>query len=871
MKVIIIYVIVSLLSITIARAQNNFTVNGSVKDSLGNSIAGATVRLVMGKDTQIRISDKDGLFNFVHTVGNPFQLMLSCTGFKSLKKNYNFAEKQTRLELPSIILTAETQMLQEVKIKAKAIRVKAKKDTLEYNAHNYKTRTGDRVDELLKQIPGIAYGPDGVSFMGKQLVKLRVNGKDFFSGDVNELIKTLPADIIDKIQLIDDYGDLANFTGKKNGESQKVINLVIKPNSGIFGSVSAAAGTNDQHNTNINANVWQKDRQISLNGADANMENMIGNTNQLNWHVTYRDKIGHLETNLGYSDNDIGQKQTSKIYTQTINSIGNTYTSTNSSHQNDSHIRNIQVELKDNGEKENFWNISFFTSFNQNNNNQSAFTLDSGLFREDIKTNEQKYLSGNNAGLSFQGGHKFRKEGRTLTATLFSARNTSMSDEFLNNDYTYYDKNTSMITGDSLINNYIHNKNTSTSLTFALEYAEPLDKVNSLSCTLNVTSRRSSSEVSQAIKNPAGLYLPIDSLSGNIGTTNFAQQASFNYNYNTDKTQFTLGMNAQHLSVAGNYYSGSDRVTRAYLDFTPAARLNYHFSAANNIEISYDMAFIPPGLSQLSPLPDTRNPQNITIGNPNLKPATTRGLSLTFNHTDLQSGASINFTLQGAKNDDQVVSIIKLVPDTLGSYRSITSYVNANGNYNLNANYQYSLPMVKNTLVLTLTGYARKSASIFFNVDKESFNNDLSLIQGLGLNWNKKLFNISGNLSYTRDDNTYTNGQGSNTTINTYTAGLSSRFFISERTEAGFSVSKTINSGYALSEINPLNASLYAERSFFKNNAGKLRLEANNLFNQENTAGQYSNNNTLTETSLNRIGRFFLVSFIYRLDKFQTK
>src|SRR5207253_7688129 len=63
---------------------------------------------------------------------------------------------------------------------------------------------------------------------GKAVSRVKVNGKDFFGGDVKTATKELPANIVDKIQVIDDYGDQATVSGIKDGDPDKVINITIK-------------------------------------------------------------------------------------------------------------------------------------------------------------------------------------------------------------------------------------------------------------------------------------------------------------------------------------------------------------------------------------------------------------------------------------------------------------------------------------------------------------------------------------------------------------------------------------------------------------------------------------------------------------------
>ncbi|MFD0752097.1 hypothetical protein ACFQZS_18220 [Mucilaginibacter calamicampi] len=110
--------------------------------------------------------------------------------------------------------------------------VKYKADTVEYIASDYKVKSKASVDEILKKAEGFEVSPDGsLSFNGTEVSKARLNGKDYTGGDVAKAIKSLPADIIEKFQVVDNYGDQAGKTGIKSGEPDKVLNLTTAKNS----------------------------------------------------------------------------------------------------------------------------------------------------------------------------------------------------------------------------------------------------------------------------------------------------------------------------------------------------------------------------------------------------------------------------------------------------------------------------------------------------------------------------------------------------------------------------------------------------------------------------------------------------------------
>jgi TonB family protein len=101
-----------------------------------------------------------------------------------------------------------------------------KADTVEYKASNYAVRTNSKVEDVLKRMPGFEVDSAGnVTAQGQTVTKARLNGKDYAGGNVSQAVKSLPADILDKIQVIDDYGDQAARTRIKNGDPTKVLNI----------------------------------------------------------------------------------------------------------------------------------------------------------------------------------------------------------------------------------------------------------------------------------------------------------------------------------------------------------------------------------------------------------------------------------------------------------------------------------------------------------------------------------------------------------------------------------------------------------------------------------------------------------------------
>ena len=149
-------------------------------------------------------------------------------GFQSLKRHYTLDNTTAPADLGSIVLKVQSNMLNQVTIVG-SVPITLKEDTVQYQASAYKVRENAPVEDLIKKLPGVDVDVNGnITTQGKQVTKIRINGKDFMGGDVQSATKNLPADVVENIQMIDDYGDQANLTGVKTGEPDKIMNITIR-------------------------------------------------------------------------------------------------------------------------------------------------------------------------------------------------------------------------------------------------------------------------------------------------------------------------------------------------------------------------------------------------------------------------------------------------------------------------------------------------------------------------------------------------------------------------------------------------------------------------------------------------------------------
>src|SRR5690606_21089972 len=207
-----------------AYGQSGRVVQGMLMDTESRPIAGALVRLIAAADTMATSSSQAGFYTFGNVRATSVKIVASSLGFQATEKQVEFPEGEVNLRVPSFVLAVNAEQIEEVVIDG-VLTVQVKGDTVEYSTKELKLREGAVAEEAIKKLQGVEVDTDGnVTAQGESITKARINGKDFFGGDVKTATQTLPANIIEKIQVVDDYGDMANLTGNKSGDSEKVLN-----------------------------------------------------------------------------------------------------------------------------------------------------------------------------------------------------------------------------------------------------------------------------------------------------------------------------------------------------------------------------------------------------------------------------------------------------------------------------------------------------------------------------------------------------------------------------------------------------------------------------------------------------------------------
>ena len=277
----ILLVLIVVLFTLPAMAQTGVTVTGRIVERGNNlPVEQATVRLLTGKDSTLVggvVSSANGNFTLKNIKAGSYLLHVTFVGFEPTYQPLQITGKVNPVKIGNIELTDGAIQLGEAVVVGKANEVVVRNDTVEYNADSYKVTEGSVLEDLLKKMPGVEIASDGkVTVNGKEITKLMIDGKEFFSDDPKVASKNLPAKMVDKVHVLDKKSDMAMMTGFDDGNEETVINLTVKPGmkQGWFGNAVVGYGSEKRYEGNAMVNRFINNDQFTFMGGLNNTNNM---------------------------------------------------------------------------------------------------------------------------------------------------------------------------------------------------------------------------------------------------------------------------------------------------------------------------------------------------------------------------------------------------------------------------------------------------------------------------------------------------------------------------------------------------------------------------------------------------------------------
>ena len=242
MKTYLTLAIVLISSIGLSQVK----LQGVVRDSLGTPLELANVIAINKQSSALEsfsVTAEDGKFMLSLSKNQTYNMQVSYIGMKTFEQEISTQEQDIiidfNLSLDNNLDAVELSYEMPVTVRG---------DTLIYNADSFTNGSERKLEDVLKNLPGVEINEDGqIEVEGKVVNKLMVNGKDFFDGDTKLASKNIPSKAVDKIQVLRNYSEVGQLSGVTNNQDNVAINIKLKEGKENFwfGTVTAGGGVSE--------------------------------------------------------------------------------------------------------------------------------------------------------------------------------------------------------------------------------------------------------------------------------------------------------------------------------------------------------------------------------------------------------------------------------------------------------------------------------------------------------------------------------------------------------------------------------------------------------------------------------------------------
>lgn len=857
------------------------SVKGTITDSVsGEILEQASVSLTRLADfievKQVHTGRNGFEFRQV-TIGN-YWITVSFIGYRTDTLTLYLDKADSTYNIGKIKLVKLPVNLVEVVVKAVIPPVIVRNDTLIFNANAFKTQPNATIEDLLKKLPGIAVDRNGnVSIQGKKVEKVYIDGKEFFLSDPKIATRNLTADMVDAIEAFDNQSERARFTGIKESNVNKAINLRLKKDrkKGLFGNMTASAGTQNSYSGTATATYFKGDRWIFTNFNTSYADNLASGAGQIqsagNQALNYRDNAGSktlLIVNYGGGNNR--------------NKSGQSYN--RETFLGDSSLLQNRKAFTDNSSGNYEMNGNF--TYNIDSFNSIIYTPALSFRKNDMMNSDSSSIitqkeNGNylgNAGKTMNGissrgfalsnavtfRRRFKQNGRTLHVVMRQNTQQQKQEGQIYTSVKFHTNNGSIIQ-DYVVDQEYDQINHGANWGLNIAYTEPIRSNQIIDIGYNLNTSSNSSDKKAFNYNPAtGNYDIPDTLTTNQFTNSHEQQTfNIGYNYIGESVQYQLGVSMLYSSLKNKGESHRYiSIDQHLLNWSPRASAFLKLTQQKNIQLQYNGSSAVPTTEMLQPIPDLSNPFLITLGNPNLKQQFQHSIEVNYISSNSSTFSNLSLQLGGDYTVNKIVQSSAIIAGGIQQLQ----YVNINGAYTINGNLSYGFPLNKtpngNGQLSTLLQYSRDISPVN---GMQNVRQTLIWGQGFNLNYHtkEKLYaGLSASVNYSRSN--YSIGSDLNTKLflHNYSMNVTYVLPFSIRVSSDLAVQINGKQGNLPGRtITSWNASVF--RNIFRNSKGEISLSAFDLLNRNAGFNRSASGNYIETRESNVVRRYFILNLRY--------
>ncbi len=526
-------------------------------------------------------ADANGNFSIEINNGN-YDIKFEFPGYKTQEKlNQNISADTN---LGNILLETESSQIETVVIRSEKTTVDIKLDKKVYNVGQDLMVKGGTVSDVLDNIPSVAVDVEGnISLRGNESVRVLIDGKPSTAINVADALRMLPADAIDKVEVITNPS--ARYDAEGGGG---IINIILKKgkNKGLNGTLIATAG--EPKNNGISANINSKTENynlfttVSFNDRNnpgrtkINQENFLANSYIEERRESNRSSQG---ANVNFGMEVYLNKDKSATWTNSIN-----YRNNSGNTDEDVRYRNFDLNR-------NFINTRFRDNISDNNN--EAIEYSSNFLK------------------------KFKKDGHKLT--IDASISLNKEDEFSNIYGSILETNT-FVSDERTSKIGRQNRNL-----FQADYVLPIKE--SMQFELGYRGSYTNSNSDYEVLERVTQNDPYTNLPGFTNNFEYIENVSALYTqFGTKffkKLSVLAGLRFENTNLEINQLLTNDFNKRNYNNLFPSFFFTYELNDDSSLSLNYSKRISRPRDRFINPFSSYTSNINLFVGDPKLNPAFT--------------------------------------------------------------------------------------------------------------------------------------------------------------------------------------------------------------------------------------------------------
>ncbi|MDT8323370.1 MAG: outer membrane beta-barrel protein [Bacteroidota bacterium] len=783
-----------LLFASVASAQS-LSVQGTVVQSgSGKPLLNANVILLDLPDSSAvrgAVTGRDGGFMLDRIRPGSYLLKITYIGYD--KVILPVVLDRRPLDFGEIPMRETSIPLGEVEVTGRAPLATLKGDTSEFHAQAYKLNPDATAEDLVRKMPGIVVKDGTVEAQGEEVKEVLVDKKPFFGDDPRAVLRNVPAEMIDRIQVFDKQSEQSQFSGFSDGNETKTINIVTRSamRNAQFGKVYGGYGENEYYRSGFSLNLFNDQQRWTLLGMSNNVneqnfasEDLLGvmsssgrgfrgmggrggppggggggmrppgmggdvNDFLVNtqsgiarthaFGVNYIDNWGGAVDVAGsyffnYSDNEAG----TALFRDYVlpEAAGQFYSENeNAGTTNMNHRLNMRLD----------WSIDSVNSIllrprlslqqNEGQRFTTAGTTVNGAALNSSATDFASDLTGLQFSNQLLYRRRFQTPGRSFSWEIENEYTRNSGDNSLYSDFTTF--------GQSAVADTLDQRaellRDGWSVESSLRYTEPVSRVTQLMLRHDASYSENTSDRQTWDRGLLFGDEQFNSTLSNVFANQYlTQSASAGVNYEEGPLDLIASVGYQWATLQNDQrFPQQGRLDRSFGNLVPFARLRWKISRSKNLNVFYRSRTSPPSVEQLQDVLDNSNPLLLQMGNPNLDQSAMHFAGLRYSSTDVEN-SSYFFAFAAASTTQDYIgthSIFAARDSTvfgipLAAGTQLSRPENLDGQYSLRGFMTYGRPV--NILKSNLNMNFTASATNTPGRINGTENNSLSQSTGIG-------------------------------------------------------------------------------------------------------------------------------------------